>query len=132
MLGDSSGRCIEYSSFDKPIEISKGGHTTRFAYNPSRARYLRTDQNSRGATTITRYLGNVERITHPNGRLEVKCTLPGGALMRYTLSASGEPAGKTTHYLHTDQLGSPAPIRAAISQLVAQMSRSEEHTSELQ
>src|SRR5690625_7445284 len=87
MLGDSSGRCIEYSSFDKPIEISKGGHTTRFAYNPSRARYLRTDQNSRGATTITRYLGNVERITHPNGRLEVKCTLPGGALMSYTLSA---------------------------------------------
>jgi len=122
MLGDSSGRCIEYSSFDKPIEISKGGHTTRFAYNPSRARYLRTDQNSRGATTITRYLGNVERITHPNGRLEVKCTLPGGALMSYTLSASGEPAGKTTHYLHTDHLGSLDTISDEIGQLVAQMS----------
>src|SRR5690625_5945040 len=96
MLGDSSGRRIEYSSFDKPIEITKGGYTTRFAYNPSRARYLRSDQDSHGATTITRYLGNVERITHPNGRLEVKRTLPGGALISYSLSASGEPAGKTT------------------------------------
>ncbi|MGD8177395.1 hypothetical protein [Marinimicrobium sp. ARAG 43.8] len=41
------------------------------------------------ATTLTRYLGSVERITHPDGRLEIKRRLPGGALISYTRSADG-------------------------------------------
>ncbi len=122
MVGDSSGRTIEYSSFDKPTKISKGGHTTRFAYNPSRSRYLRTDESAEGATTLTRYLGNVERITHPGGRLEIKRRLPGGALISYTRSADGQPAGKTTRYLHMDHLGSIDIISNEIGQLVARMS----------
>ncbi|MGD8177397.1 RHS repeat-associated core domain-containing protein, partial [Marinimicrobium sp. ARAG 43.8] len=111
-----------YSSFDKPTKISKGGHTTRFAYSPSRSRYLRTDESEQGATTLTRYLGNVERITHPGGRLEIKRRLPGGALVSYTRSADGQPAGKTTHYLHRDHLGSIDTISNDLGQLVGQMS----------
>ena len=83
MVGDSSGRRIEYSSFDKPVKIATADHTTRFAYNPNRARYLRTDENAQGVTTLTRYLGNVERITRPDGRQEIKRRLPGGALISF-------------------------------------------------
>ncbi|UZJ43677.1 RHS repeat-associated core domain-containing protein [Marinimicrobium sp. C6131] len=122
MVGDSSGRTIEYSSFDKPTKISKGGHTTRFAYSPSRSRNLRTDESAEDAATLTRYLGNVERITHPDGRLEIKRRLPGGALISYSRSADGQPAGKTTHYLHMDHLGSIDIISNEIGQLVARMS----------
>ncbi|MGD8177427.1 RHS repeat-associated core domain-containing protein, partial [Marinimicrobium sp. ARAG 43.8] len=122
MVSDSSGRTIEYSSFDKPTKITKGGHTTRFAYNPSRSRYLRVDEDREGDTTLTRYLGNVERITHPDGRQEIKRRLPGGALISYTRSADGLPDGKTTHHLHKDHLGSVDTISDENGQLVAQMS----------
>ncbi|WP_444895184.1 RHS repeat-associated core domain-containing protein [Microbulbifer sp. SSSA005] len=106
MLEDSSGRTLEYSTFDKPIEIKKDGHKTEFKYGPDRMRYLRIDTDKNGAVTETRTIGNVEKITK-SGVIEIKRYLPGGALI--TLSSSNDDSEtqvRTTQYLHKDHLGS--------------------------
>ena len=53
----SGGRTLRYSTFDKPLAITKVSHTVRC---PSRARYLRIDDGPAASTDrITRYLGSV-------------------------------------------------------------------------
>lgn len=70
-------------------------------YGPSGDRYLRKEQTSAG-TTITRYIGNVEQITRPNGVTETKRTL-GGILIQTSFSNG---AATTRRYLYHDALGS--------------------------
>lgn len=84
------GRAIEYSTFDKPVKIEKGGHTTTFAYTPDRSRYQRTDEDADGNVKVTWYLGNVEKIietkTGQNTTVTLKRYLPGGAIDTKTYS----------------------------------------------
>ena len=69
------GRTLYYTTFDKPYQINKGGHTTEFAYGPDRSRYRRVDTGS-GVRT-TRYIGNVEIIFQPNGDQDRKRYIAG-------------------------------------------------------
>ena len=55
-ISSSDGRSIEYSSFNKPIRISKGDDYNSFAYGPDRSRYQQISQLA-GVTTSTLYLG---------------------------------------------------------------------------
>ncbi|MEJ2419768.1 MAG: RHS repeat-associated core domain-containing protein, partial [Exilibacterium sp.] len=106
MTSDSSGRALEYTPFDKPSVITKGGHTTTFKYSPDRARFLRTDENSEGVTT-TRYIGKVEKITHPGGTQTVKRYLPGNVLVSFERDSGGRKIGAAKRqYLYKDHLGS--------------------------
>ena len=116
MTSDSSGRSLRYSTFDKPLEISKDGHTTEFAYGVDRSRYLRVDTDSNGNRTETRYIGNVEKITRSDGSSEVKRYLPGGAVVTI---ADGE---QNTRYLHKDHLGSVDVITDASGSVMQSMS----------
>jgi RHS repeat-associated protein len=102
LTGD--GRTLQYTTFDKPFEITKGGHATSFAYGPDRARYRRIDVGIDGTTT-TRYIGNVEIIFHPDGTEVRKRYLAGVAIESRTIVGTTE-SGRTTHYIHKDHLGS--------------------------
>ncbi|MCA0899162.1 FG-GAP-like repeat-containing protein [Microbulbifer agarilyticus] len=106
MTSDSSGRSIDYSTFDKPLEISKGGHTTSFAYSPERKRYWREDVNSSGTTT-TLYLGSVEQVTTGN-IVKVKRYIQGTAIETdtYSVGSSWSLQESQLRYLHNDHLGS--------------------------
>ncbi|MCG8371189.1 MAG: FG-GAP-like repeat-containing protein, partial [Proteobacteria bacterium] len=98
------GRTINYSTFDKPTKITKGGNTVRFAYGVDRSRYRRIDQGASGTTT-TRYIGNVEIIERPNGTQERKRYIAGVAIETgfYT---GGTETSRETLYTLKDHLGS--------------------------
>ncbi len=102
MQNDTTGRLFTYSTFDKPIRISKGGHVTEFKYGPNRSRYLRTDTVNSQATK-TRYLGNVEKITKPDGTELIKRHL-GNVVITQTATPAG--LSTATHYQLKDHLGS--------------------------
>ena len=62
--------------------------------------------DDRGRTTTTLYLGDVERITKPDGSLEVRRHV-GGSLAVHTLhyDTAGQRKGAATRYLLRDHLG---------------------------
>ncbi|MCH9691792.1 MAG: hypothetical protein K0U59_06995, partial [Gammaproteobacteria bacterium] len=111
MTSDSSGRNLQYTTFDKPDAIKKGDHTTEFKYGPDRKRYLRIDTDSSGSNdkiTETRSIGNIEKITK-DGTTEIKRHLPGGALITLTVTQKNNETqygSRTIQYLHKDHLGS--------------------------
>ncbi|WP_086930553.1 RHS repeat-associated core domain-containing protein [Agarilytica rhodophyticola] len=105
MFADGTGRNIHYTTFDKPDEITKDDTRITFRYAPDRSRYLRTDENTEGTTT-TRYIGKVEKLTHPDGTQSIKRYLPGGALVTIKLDSAGSRVNQETQYLHKDHLGS--------------------------
>lgn len=110
--GNLGGRTITYSTFDKPASIQRGRHHTRFAYGPSRNRYLRADFTG-SSSKVTRYLGGVEKISHSDGRLEIKRYV-GNALI--TIEATNDASltekvkqpvdQSAVQYLLKDHLGS--------------------------
>lgn len=119
-MTDDGSRELKYSTFDKPTEIIKGSsHTTSFQYGPDRARYLRTDTNASNETTVTRYIGNVEKITRPDNSVEVKRYLPGGILISVTVNAQGAPS-ETRHIMFKDHLGSLDVVTDAAGVVLAE------------
>ncbi|UTW45819.1 VCBS repeat-containing protein [bacterium SCSIO 12696] len=114
------GRTIVYSTFDKPLTISKGSHTTGFQYGPDRARYKRTDTNSSGTKT-TLYVGNTEWITQINGDKEIKRHL-GGTLITLKLNSTEQLQSVDTHYQYHDHLGSLDVITDETGAIVQEMS----------
>ena len=79
MISDSTGRTIQYSSFDKPLRLSKSDHVTEFQYGPGRSRFLRIDSNTEDSSKnkSTVYLGNIERIALNDGTFEWKRRVQG-------------------------------------------------------
>jgi RHS repeat-associated protein len=111
MVSDSDGRALEYSTFDKPINITKGSHSTAFKYGADRARYLRIDDKADGSKTRTTYQGSVEYIDHFTTadvleRREVKRYLPGGGLVTAEYDASGSLVDTSKLTMLKDHLGS--------------------------
>ncbi len=103
-------RTFEYSDFDKPTRITKGGHVTTFSYDSNRSRYKRTDTDSSGNTTTTIYVGSVEKITKPDGTREIRRYINSSVLItqEYNLDSNGEYqiARAITRHILTDHLGS--------------------------
>ena len=116
MTGDSSGRAIEYTNFDKPSKITRGTHVTQFAYGVNRSRYMRVDEDA-----IKVYIGNVERITYADGTREVKRYINGTVVVsaRYT---NGVRTSESIRYLHHDHLGSLDVLTDEDGHIVEEMS----------
>jgi len=117
------GRSINFSAFDKPESISKGGHTTSFAYGTDRARYRRIDSGPAG-TTLTRYIGNVEMIFHANGNQDRKRYIAGVAVETIHFGQDTVEDYRETHYLHKDHLGSLDVVTDAFGSIVSGMDTS--------
>ncbi len=124
MTSDTSGRSLQYSTFDKPLTIGKGNHVSTFAYGPDRSRYLQIDSNSsvaaKNKTTI--YLGNVERITQNDGTIEWRRQVAGGQ-RTYTTDASFKMIGdESKRFIFKDHLGSVDVIADDLGNLEQSMS----------
>ena len=115
------GRTISYTTFDKPDQVTKGGHTTTFAYGPDRSRYRRIDTSSAGTTT-TRYVGNVEIVFLPNGDQKRKRYIAGTVVETVYFGNNSVEDNRETHYLHKDHLGSVDVITDAAGTIVQEMS----------
>jgi len=98
------GRTLRYAVFDKPVSISKGSVTTQFAYDPERAFYKRTDISA-GQATTTVYMGNVEKVSWPDGSVETRRYVA-GALVTSKYTAGAVQHSSTIQYLLKDHLGS--------------------------
>lgn len=107
MTQDEDGRSIAYSTYDMPVQITKGTHNTWFAYGVDRGRYWRKD--ALGSKTVeTLYLGNVERITQGTTVIW-KRYVAGVALYETKTDINNQTlSGTATYrsYMHKDHLGS--------------------------
>ena len=119
-VSSSDGRTIAWATFDKPTSIAKGRHTTAFAYAPDRSRFRRIDSNAQGDTT-TLYLGNVEKITHPDDSTEIKRYI-GGVVIETEGPAIGTCPADATRYVLRDHLGSVDVLTDALGNKVKSVS----------
>ncbi|WP_157960525.1 hypothetical protein, partial [Marinimicrobium alkaliphilum] len=85
---EGNGRTIDYSVFNKPTKITKGNHTTEFAYGPDRQRYKRVDQGTDGTTT-TLYIGSVEKIHYPDNTVHWRRQIGGVAIIKEERTTGG-------------------------------------------
>jgi len=115
------GRTVQYTTFDKPDQISKDGHTTSFAYGPDRARYRRVDDGASGIKT-TRFIGNVEIIFRPNGDQDRKRYIAGTAIETIHFGDNSIEDFRETHYQHLDHLGSLDVITDSTGAIVQEQS----------
>ena len=88
-------RSLTYTPFNKVASITKGNRTVSFAYGPDRARYRRTDTDSKGTavasddtTTTTLYLGSVEKVTYSSDRFRSRPVCRAMALMEAPCACS--------------------------------------------
>ncbi len=115
-------RALSYTTFDKPDEISKGDHTTRFSYGHDRSRYWRQDTNAQGVVTTTLYLGGVERITRSNSsNIEWKRYL-GHSIHTIVTDANEVQQSLERLFVYKDHLGSTDVITDLSGQVVQSMS----------
>ncbi|WP_299939497.1 RHS repeat-associated core domain-containing protein [uncultured Microbulbifer sp.] len=110
LVGDGSGRILQYSVFDKPTLIEKGSHSTRLLYGPDRNRYKRVDDNGNGSVT-TLQLGGVEKVIERtrNGsfvKAYYRRSLAGVAMETVDLDQSDQVTGREIRYLLKDLQGS--------------------------
>ncbi len=113
------GRTLEYSTFDKPVQIQKNGHTTEFQYDINRSRFKRVDTDKNSDTTVTRYVGNVEFITRPSGNREVKRYI-NGVVIDTTTTRPDSTTISSVQLLFKDHLGSVHTIMDGNSMTVLQ------------
>ena len=121
----SAVRTFTYHAFNKVKSITKGTHTTSFAYGPARTRIKRTDTvvtGSGASTTTTLYLGNVEKVIAPDGSFTFKRYIADGVLVEQTHDTGGNRDGEDTRYLLYDHLGSIDVITDAAGTVVQDLS----------
>ncbi len=115
-------RTFTYSTFDKPIAMTRGGHTTRFAYNNARSRYWRQDTDQDGVITTTVYLSGVERISKSDSpTVEWKRYL-GPSIITHHTDADGNITKTDTRVVYKDHLGSTDVITDELGQVIQAMS----------
>lgn len=128
MYYDTSGRTIDYSTFDMAVRIDIAGrHRTEFQYDVDRGRFKRVDMplNSNGdplisEATTTLYVGSVEKTYYPDGSSKWKRNIGGVALITHSFDAAKKET-KTTDYLLKDHLGSINYIVSSTGSILAEM-----------
>jgi RHS repeat-associated protein len=103
----ANDRYVEYDALDQATFMARGSLSapsadTTFVYGPDRSRYKRVDSAS-GQVTTTLYIGNVERITRPDGSVETRRTLGGSA---HVNTFSNQAGVVQDRYALPDHLGS--------------------------
>ena len=100
------GRSLTYYTFDKPKSIIKGNHKVEFEYGPDRGRYYRKDTDtSTNRVTQTYYIGNVEKVSNPDGSQAWKRYL-GNVIIEHKRNSAGVETHKKAFYSLKDHLGS--------------------------
>jgi RHS repeat-associated protein len=108
------GRTIQWSSFNKPTQITRDGKSAAFSYGPDRARFKKV--NHQGDTTL--YIGSLyEQHTKANNEVEQKHYIyaAGQLVAEHIVSTN---AATQTRYLHKDALGSVDLVTDAYANVV--------------
>ncbi|MEO0442474.1 MAG: FG-GAP-like repeat-containing protein [Pseudomonadota bacterium] len=122
LSGNTTLRSLVYTTFDKPSKITKGGHTTRFAYGHDRHRYWRQDTDKNGVVTTTLYLDGVERISRSDrSSIQWKRYL-GDAIYTVTTNARDQQQSLDPLFVYKDHLGSTDLLTNASGAVVQSMS----------
>ena len=100
------GRTINYTVFDKPYQIAKGGDTVDFSYGPERNRYKRIDAESGAGSETKTYVGNVEFVERADGTKARKRYIAGVAIESIEFDSGGNLQSQSTAYTFRDHLGS--------------------------
>lgn len=114
------GRTIQWSSYNKPTQITKGDVTIDFSYGADRSRYKQVSTD--GATTKTTiYVGGTyEKVSTGSSIVEKHYIFAGGKRIAVVNKPfSGSP---TTQYLHADHLGSTDAITDETGAFVERLS----------
>lgn len=107
-------RTIQWSSFNKPLQITQSGRSASFQYGPDRARFKKV--NHKGDTTL--YIGKLyERTTKESGDVEQQHFIyaAGQLVAQHVVSTTN---GTQTRYLHKDALGSIDLVTDAYANVV--------------
>ena len=120
-----AGRTTIWSSYNKPVHISKNGAINEFAYGPERQLIYQIETIS-SETRETRYVGGIYEETIKGGQTEAvhHLTMAGHTIAvlktQPTLTNPDEtlPVVKDTHYLHQDHLDSVVMITDANGNVV--------------
>ncbi len=115
-----AGRTTTWSSYNKPVHISKNGAINQFAYGPERQLIYQKEIIS-SETRETRYIGGIYEETIKGGQTEAvhHLTMAGHTIAvlktQPTLTNPDEtlPVVNSTHYLHQDHLDSVIMITDA-------------------
>lgn len=102
-------RTLDYTSYDMAAKVSKSAsYYSQFKYGHDRARWQRTDLKN-GVTTITTYIGNIERIetsdVSSNRIVEWKRNV-NGALFTYKTNLANQVQSTDKRFIYADHLGS--------------------------
>lgn len=107
------GTVLDYSSFNKPTRIRKGGDTLSFDYGPDRALYrqtiFHTDGSGAASQTVREYIGGLyEREITSEGLVRHIHHIAGGngVVAIHTDERSAASAAQRTRFIHKDHLGS--------------------------
>ena len=117
-LETGDGRTVEYTTFDKPFSIVKGGDSVGFAYDGERARYKRVE-----GTEVTYYIGNVEAQILGTGEQKLTRYIEGQVIQKVTRNAANDSRiVDSTHYQIKDHLGSIDAIVDSAGTLIHDLS----------
>ena len=112
-----NGRTLTYTSFNKPLTISKGNAYNTYDYDVDHQRIQKISVKD-GVTTTTFYLGKaMEKVDTGTGNTEYRYYIPVGSATIQVMDSSND-ALDATLYLHKDHLGSVDTITDENGQLV--------------
>ncbi len=102
---ESSDGSVTYSSFDKPITITKGDTELSFLYGPDRNRVKQTVSTNNGVESTKIYVQGIYEIEVQDGSVTETHFVSGGdgLVAIHTISDAGTAS---TNFVHTDHLGS--------------------------
>ena len=115
-------RVFKYTTFDKPYQITKGKHTTKFAYGVDRNRYWREDKDKNGVVTTTLYVGGVERISKSNSSTIKWKRYIGPAIYTVTTDQRDNQKDLEKLFVYKDHLGSTDVLTDENAKVIQSMS----------
>lgn len=123
VVTDSGDRVLGYTVFDKPWAIRHASQRIDFSYGVGREVRKRTDYDpTTRQITTTHRIGNVEKISRPDGSLELRRYIGGVAIWSQRFDRNGVQTGQSKYYLHKDAQGSPVLLTSETGALKQQLS----------
>ncbi len=112
-MSSGDGRTLQWSSFNKPTQITRNGKSVSFSYGADRSRYKKV--NHKGDETL--YVGKLYEQVKRGSQLDKKYYIyaAGGVVAEHIVSTEH---GTQTRYIHKDALGSIDTITDAYASVV--------------
>ena len=102
---------VTWSSYNRPLTLTEGGHRYEFSYGPNRARYRQLYQETGQADRVVHYVGgNFEVIAQGSTTEYRHLVRANGRVVVMRREKTGSTPSTDHEYLHRDHLGSITTI----------------------